>query len=129
MTCAVTVGAGFARRPLSHTLRNLSLEFGPAELLDSFLVRPLAMYLGPIVVGSLTAGVILGKIAADVVFYTLAIVGYEFGKKLSNDPVAAGLPAAMLAVESRPPPNSDPNSRRTADCGTEAPWTAQPRNR
>jgi hypothetical protein len=60
-----------------RTLRDLTVEFAPAELLDTFAVRPLAMYLGPLLVGNLTVGVALGKVAADVVFYAVAIVGYE----------------------------------------------------
>ncbi len=93
---------GHPRLSLAHTIRNLSLEFGPAEVLDSFVVRPLAMYLGTVLVGSLTAGVILGKIVADVVFYSLAIVGYEFGKRLSSGPTALGLPAVVLTTEPTP---------------------------
>ncbi len=116
---------GLARRPLSHTLRNLSLEFGPAEVLDSFLVRPLAMYVGPILIGSLTAGVILGKIAADVVFYTLAIVGYEFGKRLSIEPVGPGLPAAMLTVEPTPETGDRPGLP-TAEAETAVDSTPEP---
>jgi hypothetical protein len=128
---------GLARRPLSHTLRNLSLEFGPAEVLDSLVVRPLAMYVGPILVGSLTAGVILGKIAADVVFYTLAIVGYEFGKKLSVGRAEPGGLATMLTDEPMPeqatpePPTAEAETAEvqtaeaeTADNSTPEPPTA-----
>jgi hypothetical protein len=59
------------------TVRGLVLECGPAEILDTLLIRPAAMYAGPAVVGSLTAGVILGKVAADLAFYVVAIIGYE----------------------------------------------------
>ena len=37
------------------------------------------MYLGPLLVGHLAAGVLAGKLAADIVFYALAIVGYQLG--------------------------------------------------
>jgi hypothetical protein len=67
-------------RNVGRIARNMVLEFGPAELIDTFVVRPTAMYLGPVVVGRLAAGVVLGKIAADVVFYALAIIGYELRK-------------------------------------------------
>jgi hypothetical protein len=77
------------RRVTRRTLRNLLLEFGPAELLDTAVVRPLAMYAGVILVGNALAGVVLGKIAADVVFYTLAIIGYEISKSLAVSPTAA----------------------------------------
>ena len=65
--------------PRRHTLTALLVEFGPAEVLDTFAVRPLAMYLGPLLVGHLAAGVLAGKLAADIVFYALAIVGYQLG--------------------------------------------------
>ncbi|MCI0688045.1 MAG: hypothetical protein L0Y54_12520 [Sporichthyaceae bacterium] len=42
-------------------MRGLVLEFGPAEVLDTVLIRPAAMYLGPILVGSPPAGVVTGK--------------------------------------------------------------------
>ena len=73
-------------RALVRVLRDVSLEFGPAEVLDTVAVRPLAMYLGPLLVGSLTAGVVLGKIVADIVFYTLAILGYEARRSLGTLP-------------------------------------------
>ena len=68
-------------RRVMLTVRNLMLEFGPAELLDGFMLRPLAMYLGPQLVNHLAVGVILGKVTADVTFYALAIVGYELRRK------------------------------------------------
>jgi len=71
-------------KSVRHTLRGLVLEFGPAELLDCIIVRPLAIYAGAIVLGNLTAGIILGKIAADIIFYAIAITGYELGKALPH---------------------------------------------
>jgi len=62
---------------VSGTVHGLLLEFGPAELSDTLLVRPLAMYLGPFVLGGVTTGILAGKVAADVVFYALAVLGYE----------------------------------------------------
>lgn len=66
--------------PRRRVLAGLAVEFGPAELADTLVVRPLAMYLGPLFVGHLAAGVLAGKLAADVVFYALAILGYELRK-------------------------------------------------
>jgi hypothetical protein len=66
--------------PRRQTLTSLLVEFGPAEIADTFAVRPLAMYLGPLFIGHLAAGVLAGKIAADVVFYGAAIMGYELRK-------------------------------------------------
>lgn len=62
-------------------LRGLLVEFGFAELLDSFLIRPVAMYTIPLFVPDFTAGIIAAKLTADIVFYIPAIVGYELNKK------------------------------------------------
>ena len=58
----------------------LASEFGIAELLDSGVIRPLAMgvaarFLGPV-------GVVAGKLAADVSFYVPVIISYELRKRL-----------------------------------------------
>jgi hypothetical protein len=63
------------------TVRDMMVEFGPAEFLDSFVFRPLFMYLGPQVVHSFAFGILLGKVAADIIFYTFAIIGYELRKR------------------------------------------------
>lgn len=69
-------------RPLTatavvRTLHDLVLEFGPAEVLDTCLIRPLAMYVGIALIANVTSGTIAGKVAADLIFYSLAIVGYR----------------------------------------------------
>jgi hypothetical protein len=63
-------------------LRSIAVEFGPAEVIDSLIVRPLAFYLGPILLGGMVAGWIFAKLAADVGFYVLAICSYEQFKNL-----------------------------------------------
>jgi DNA-binding SARP family transcriptional activator/tetratricopeptide (TPR) repeat protein len=83
-------------RSVPRTVRDVLVEFGPAELVDTFGARPLAMYLGPVLVGSLTAGILVGKLAADVVFYTLAIIGYELRASLAARPATPG-PTEALA--------------------------------
>jgi hypothetical protein len=47
-----------------------------AELLDSLIIRPGATVLGVLMLGP-GWGVIAGKIAADIIFYGLAISVYE----------------------------------------------------
>jgi hypothetical protein len=64
------------------TARDLTVEFGPAEVFDSVLLRPLLMYAGPVVTGQFIAGTLLGKLLADVAFYAFAITGYEVRKRL-----------------------------------------------
>jgi hypothetical protein len=58
-------------------LRSIVVEFGPAEVLDSLFVRPLAFYYGPILFDGNVAGWIFAKLVADVGFYSLSIVSYE----------------------------------------------------
>lgn len=63
-------------------LRSVLVEFGPAELLDSVLVRPFAFYFGPLAFGNVVSGWIFAKVVADVAFYTVAIFSYERFKTL-----------------------------------------------
>jgi len=65
-----------------RALRSIAVEFGPAEVIDSLLIRPLAFYLGPILFGNLVAGWIFGKVVADIGFYVLAIFSYQRFRRL-----------------------------------------------
>jgi hypothetical protein len=67
--------------PLRKTLRNLIIEFGPAEVLDSFVLRPFFMFIFPTIIGNLVIGIIIGKFAADATFYIPTIIAYELRKK------------------------------------------------
>src|SRR6185312_8945402 len=49
--------------------RSIAVEFGPAEAIDSITIRPIALYLGPLVVGNTAVGFVLGSIVADIAFY------------------------------------------------------------
>jgi len=68
-------------RTFGHNLRALAVEFGLAEVLDSFLIRPALMYYLPRWLGHFTAGILLAKVLADVTFYVPAILSYELSKK------------------------------------------------
>ena len=63
------------------TFRNLLLEFGFSEVLDSFLIRPFFMYIFPFIVGNIALGVLIGKIAADITFYIPTVIAYELRKR------------------------------------------------
>lgn len=65
-------------------LRNTIVEFGLAEYLD-LVIRPTAMYFFPLWLGNVTLGLIVAKFAADITFYTPAILFYELRKKFLND--------------------------------------------
>lgn len=65
---------------VAGTVRNLFMEFGLAELLDTGFIRPLAVglcsrHLGPGV------GILLGSNIADITFYAPTILFYEIRKK------------------------------------------------
>ena len=62
-------------------VRALFVEFGIAELFDSFFIRPALLYYFPILVGNLTLGTVIAKFTADITFYIPAIVSYELSKK------------------------------------------------
>lgn len=58
-------------------VRSIAVEFGPAEAIDSIVVRPAALFAGPFLVGSTALGWVLGSLAADLAFYVFAIFSYE----------------------------------------------------
>jgi hypothetical protein len=63
------------------TLRELVLEFGVAEALDSLLIRPAMMYAGAQLVADVRLGVVLGKLGADVLFYIPTIAAFELRRR------------------------------------------------
>lgn len=66
---------------LPLALRDLVLEFGVAEALDSLFIRPALMYAAGRLVAHMAVGVLLGKLAADVVFYVPTIAAYELRRR------------------------------------------------
>ena len=66
-----------------RVLRDIMLEFGPAETLDS-LLRPALMCAAMALLPDLHAGIIAGKLAADLVFYALAIAARELRANFLN---------------------------------------------
>jgi hypothetical protein len=73
--------------------RSIAVEFGPAEAIDSVTIRPIALYLGPLVVGNTAVGFVLGSIVADIAFYVMAIFSYERFTNLLARPQPARVPA------------------------------------
>jgi uncharacterized membrane protein len=72
------------RASLSHllALRSLAVEFGPAELVDSLVMRPILIYAGPVMLNHVVLGWIVGGVLADITFYVCAICSYERFKSL-----------------------------------------------
>lgn len=76
--CRELVAAGRpSPRAALGTARAMLLEFGPAELLDSMLVRPAALAAGMALLPSAALGALAGKLVADLVFYVPTIASYE----------------------------------------------------
>ena len=62
---------------LSRSGANLIVEFAPAEIIDNIFIRPFLMYYMPQHIKPYAIGFIIGKFAADSLFYVFAIAGYE----------------------------------------------------
>ncbi|WP_051360059.1 hypothetical protein [Adhaeribacter aquaticus] len=73
-------GRLYSTKTLLKNLRALVLEFGLAEVADSFFIRPFLMFFLPIYFENLTWGVLLAKFIADITFYIPAIISYELSK-------------------------------------------------
>jgi hypothetical protein len=63
------------------SMRNIFLEFGVAETIDSLFVRPAIMFFSVSTFQNLQLAIFVGKIIADVIFYIPAIISYELRKK------------------------------------------------
>ncbi|KQX07860.1 hypothetical protein ASC59_09110 [Leifsonia sp. Root1293] len=64
------------------TIRSLGAEFGPAEVVDTVLVRPLLLWAVPAAWGASPFAWLVGKLASDVVFYAITITSFELGKRI-----------------------------------------------
>jgi hypothetical protein len=71
---------------LPVVLRNLMVEFGPAEALDSLVTRPVFMDVAMRVTGEFAIGVVIGKLVSDDTFYVPTIVSYEFRRRYLEAP-------------------------------------------
>lgn len=74
-------GRPYTRRTFGRNLRALAVEFGPAEILDSLLIRPALMVWLPRWLEHFGWGILLAKLLADVTFYVPAILSYELSKQ------------------------------------------------
>jgi hypothetical protein len=74
-------GGKYSIETFYKNARALFVEFGIAEVFDSFLIRPFLMFYIPRIVGKLSLGIIIAKFLADITFYVPAIISYELSKK------------------------------------------------
>jgi hypothetical protein len=118
------VSRGSVLRTSLRTLRVISTEFGPAEVLDSALLRPLAMYSGPFLTGEIATGSLLGKLAADAVFYALAIGSYEIVQRRARSRPRLEVETVPVVVDTVPLPASAVNGELR---GSTAPYARNAR--
>lgn len=64
--------AATRRSALARAFLLLVAEFGPAELLDTLLIRPAALMVGVWLLPGPMWGLLAGKVFADVIFYAIA---------------------------------------------------------
>jgi len=64
------------------TARSVAAEFGPAELVDTVVVRPVLLWGASALWGATPLAWLVGKLAADTVFYTVAIASFEVGRNI-----------------------------------------------
>lgn len=62
--------------------RDMIFEFGPAEYLDSFIIRPFYLSVFPYFINNYSLSILIGSVAAGLTFYIPAIVFYEIRKKI-----------------------------------------------
>jgi hypothetical protein len=74
-------GGKYSIETFYKNARALFVEFGIAEVFDSFLIRPFLMFYIPRLLGKLSLGIIIAKFLADITFYVPAIISYELSKK------------------------------------------------
>lgn len=67
-----------------HTLKNTLIEFGPAEYLDSFIMRPFFLSFFPKIIQNYSIAIFTGSIVANICFYIPAIMSYEIRRKISK---------------------------------------------
>jgi hypothetical protein len=72
-------------KAFGKNIRNIVIEFGAGESLDSFIVRPAVMMVTLNLFSNMQLGILVGKIAADVIFYIPVIISYELRKKHLKD--------------------------------------------
>ena len=77
---AVRAGGTLGVRQSGGVVLDMLGEFGPAAVLDTFLIRPLAMAAGVRFLGT-AIGLIVGKIVGDIGFYVPVILTYEWRRR------------------------------------------------
>ena len=73
----------FQRMRAKENLWLVLAEFGPAEILDSLILRPLTLFVGAESLGP-GLGLLVGKLAGDFVFYIPVIATHELMQRFKK---------------------------------------------
>ena len=74
----------YQRLKAKENLWHVLAEFGPAEILDSLITRPLALFIGAESLGP-GWGLLVGKLAGDLIFYVPVIITHEFMRRFKKN--------------------------------------------
>jgi len=104
---------------LAEKVRDLVLEFGVGEAIDTLVIRPALMYAAGQLVHDQQLGVVIGKFASDVFFYVPTIAAYELRKRYLPRAVPRDARVALLASEpcsqpETPAPNPESSISKTS---------------
>jgi hypothetical protein len=86
-------------RGLLAALPAFVVEFGPAEVLDTALVRPACIALAVHAFGPV--GVVVAKLVADLVFYVPVIITYEATRRQRGGPERSTIVVSVSAAPTR----------------------------
>ncbi|MGR2753098.1 hypothetical protein [Agromyces arachidis] len=84
------------------TARGMIAEFGPAEVLDTLLVRPALLVAAAAWLGPDPMAWLAGKLAADAVFYAVTIASFELGRRIILPDGRSGLHGAAGGPKTAP---------------------------
>ena len=74
-----------AASELAKLVRNMVFEFGPAEYLDSFIIRPFLLSVFPLAISNYSIAILLGNLVAEITYFIPTIISYETRKKVFRD--------------------------------------------
>lgn len=74
-------GLLYSTRTFLIDIRNVLIEFGIGELLDTMFIRPAAIFLMTRLIGNVGLGILVGVVLADIFLYLPTIIMYEVRNK------------------------------------------------
>lgn len=66
-------------------VRNMFIEFGPAEYLDTYVFRPFFFSVFPLFIPHYSLAILLGSLTTEITYFIPVIFSYEMRKKMFKD--------------------------------------------